>query len=74
MTADRILNRRGLEWVARGLELALRPFSELTQAIAGGKVKALYAIGGEVPVDPAVAAEAFGRLEYFVPRPRTSRR
>jgi NADH-quinone oxidoreductase subunit G len=52
MTADKNPNRRGLEWIARAMELALKPFSELAQAINGGKVKALYAIGGEVPVDP----------------------
>ncbi|HUM12882.1 MAG TPA: 2Fe-2S iron-sulfur cluster-binding protein [Myxococcaceae bacterium] len=66
MRPDKNPNRRGLEWVARGLEVTLKPFAELTQAIAAGKVKALYAIGGEVPVDAAVAAQAFGKLEYFV--------
>ena len=66
MRPDKNPNRRGLEWVARGLELTLRPFAELSQRIAGGTVKALYAIGGEVPVDASAAAEAFGRLEYFV--------
>ncbi len=66
MRPDKNPNRRGLEWVARGLEVTLKPFAELTQRIAGGTVKALYAIGGEVPVDAAVAAQAFGKLEYFV--------
>jgi hypothetical protein len=69
MTADKNPNRRGLEWIARGLDLALLPFSELTAAITSGKVKALYAIGGEVPVDIAQAAQTFSRLEYFVLRP-----
>src|SRR4030095_634189 len=66
MTADKNPNRRGLEWIARGMELALKPFSELAQAINGGKVKALYAIGGEVPVDPSLVAHGFARLEYVV--------
>ena len=66
MTADKNPNRKGLEWIARGLELALKPFVELAQAINTGKVKALYAVGGEVPVDPSLVANGFGRLEYLV--------
>jgi NADH-quinone oxidoreductase subunit G len=66
MTPDKNPNRRGLEWIARGLELALKPFSELTAAIDSGQVKALYAIGGEVPTDAASVAQTFSRLEYFV--------
>jgi NADH-quinone oxidoreductase subunit G len=66
MTADKNPNRKGLEWVARGLELSLKPFSELTQAITAGKVKAVYAVGGEVPMDAEAAAAVFSRLEYFV--------
>ena len=66
MTPDKNPNRKGLEWIARGLELTLRPFSELGQAINAGKVKALYAVGGEVPVDSTLVANGFGRLEYLV--------
>ena len=66
MTPDKNPNRKGLEWIARGVELTLRPFSELGQAINAGKVKALYAVGGEVPVDPSLVANGFGRLEYLV--------
>jgi NADH-quinone oxidoreductase subunit G len=66
MTPDKNPNRRGLEWVARGLDLSLKPFSELGQSINLGKVKALYAIGGEVPVDPSLVANGFARLEYLV--------
>ena len=58
MTPDKNPNRRGLEWIARGLDLALKPFSELAQGINSGKVKALYAIGGEVPVDPSSSPRA----------------
>ena len=46
--------------------MTLKPFSELGQAINAGKVKALYAVGGEVPVDPSLVANGFGRLEYLV--------
>ena len=66
MTPDKNPNRKGLEWIARGLEVTLKPFSELGQAINAGKVKALYAVGGEVPVDPSLVANGFGRLEYLV--------
>jgi len=66
MSADKNPNRRGLEWIARGLDLALLPFHELSAAITAGRVKALYAIGGEVPVDISQAALTFSRLEYFV--------
>src|SRR4029078_2182232 len=66
MTRHKNPNRKGMEVIARGLELTLKPFSELGQAINAGKVKALYAVGGEVPVDPTLVAHGFGRLEYLV--------
>jgi NADH-quinone oxidoreductase subunit G len=66
MTADKNPNRKGLEWIARALELALKPFSELGQSINAGRVKAVYAVGGEVPVDPSLVAHGFARLEYLV--------
>jgi len=66
MTPDKNPNRRGLEWVARSLDLTLKPFSELGKAINAGTVKALYAVGGEVPVDPSLVSVGFARLEYLV--------
>jgi NADH-quinone oxidoreductase subunit G len=67
LTADRNPNRKGLEWIAAGLGLALGTFEELTQALAKGQVKALYAVGAELPVaDGAAFAAAAGRLETVV--------
>jgi NADH-quinone oxidoreductase subunit G len=62
--ADENPNRRGLELVAHAFQLALRPFSELVGAIGSGTVKAVWAVGAEIP-DPA-AAPQFGKLEAFV--------
>ncbi|XXF75756.1 2Fe-2S iron-sulfur cluster-binding protein [Myxococcaceae bacterium GXIMD 01537] len=66
MTADKNPNRKGLEAIARALGLTLKPFEELAQAINAGKVKALYAVGAEVPVSDESFAEAAGKLEVFV--------
>ncbi len=49
MTADKNPNRKGLEWIAAGLGVTLRPFPELLSGIRGGSIKALYAAGGELP-------------------------
>ena len=62
--ADENPNRRGLELVAHAFQLTLRPFSELAGAIGSGKVKAVWAVGAEIP-DPA-AAPQLGKLEAFV--------
>mgnify|MGYP001310505928 CR=1 FL=1 len=64
MMADKNPNRRGLEWIAKGLGLTVQPFDALSKAVDAGSVKALYAIGAEVP-DEAFAQVA-GRLELFV--------
>jgi NADH-quinone oxidoreductase subunit G len=65
MTADKNPNRRGLELIAQGLGLALRTFDELLSGIQDGTLKALYAIGAEVPDVEAFAAAA-AKLELFV--------
>jgi NADH-quinone oxidoreductase subunit G len=62
--ADENPNRKGLEIVAQAFGLALRPFGELPKAIAAGTVKAVWAVGAEIPDAEQVAA--FGRLESFV--------
>jgi NADH-quinone oxidoreductase subunit G len=62
--ADENPNRRGLELVAEAFQLTLRPFSELTSAIGSGKVKAVWAVGGEIP-DPSAAAQ-LGKLDALV--------
>jgi NADH-quinone oxidoreductase subunit G len=53
MTADKNPNRKGLELVAAGLGLALKPFSELLEQLKAGKLHTVYAIGGEVPLTEA---------------------
>jgi NADH-quinone oxidoreductase subunit G len=67
MTADRNPNRKGLEWIAAGLGLAVKPFEDLVRGLEAGTVKALWAVGGEVPVaDVEAFAESAKRLELFV--------
>jgi NADH-quinone oxidoreductase subunit G len=57
--ADENPNRRGLELAAQAAGIALRPFSDLVAAAAAGRVKALWAVGTEVP-DPGGAAKLAG--------------
>ncbi len=66
LTADRNPNRKGLELIAQGLGLALKPFEELAKGLASGKVKALYAVGTEVPGDVEAFAQAVAKLDVFV--------
>jgi NADH-quinone oxidoreductase subunit G len=66
MTADKNPNRKGLELIAAGLGLALKPFDELVTAMNGGKVKALYAVGTEVPGNVETFAQAAAKLDVFV--------
>ncbi|MFL5321984.1 MAG: molybdopterin-dependent oxidoreductase, partial [Myxococcaceae bacterium] len=52
--------------ICKAFGLAVKPFDELLKAVNGGQVKALFAIGAEVPVeDEAAVASAFGKLESF---------
>jgi len=66
MTADKNPNRTGLTWIAAGLGLALRSFSDLIDALDAGAVKALYVIGGEWPIEPVQPLAAFQRSELLV--------
>jgi NADH-quinone oxidoreductase subunit G len=66
MTADKNPNRKGLELIAKGLGLTLKPFEELAPALHSGRVKALYAIGTEVPGDAEAFAQAVAAAEVFV--------
>jgi NADH-quinone oxidoreductase subunit G len=66
MTADKNPNRKGLELIAQGLGLALKPFEELTRAMDAGRVTALYAVGTEVPGNVEAFAQAAAKLEVFV--------
>ena len=58
-------NRKGLELVAQALGLALRPFADLAKAVDAGKVRAVWAVGTEVP-DPARPRRRSRRLEVLV--------
>jgi NADH-quinone oxidoreductase subunit G len=62
--SDENPNRKGLEIVARELGLEVKPFAELARAAASGGVKAVWAVGAEVPDAAAVATLA--RLESLV--------
>jgi NADH-quinone oxidoreductase subunit G len=66
MTADKNPNRLGLQWIAAGLGLKLRPFEELIEEIEAGRIKALYAVGTEVPLEVPLSIEALAHLELFV--------
>ncbi|HSN93238.1 MAG TPA: molybdopterin-dependent oxidoreductase, partial [Anaeromyxobacteraceae bacterium] len=62
--ADENPNRKGAELAAAAHGLALRPFADLAAAVAAGRVKAVWAVGTEVP--DAAAAARFGSLEVLV--------
>ena len=53
--ADQNPNRAGLERVARAFGMAVKPASELAAAVKAGKVKAVWAVGGEIPSADLVA-------------------
>jgi NADH-quinone oxidoreductase subunit G len=65
MRADKNPNRKGLEWIAAGLGLALLPFSALLKAVEAGSVKALYVLGAELPSADAGAASKLGKVEFI---------
>jgi NADH-quinone oxidoreductase subunit G len=62
--ADENPNRKGAELAAAAFGLALRPVADLVQAIRAGKVKAVWAVGTELPDD--AAAGALAGLEVLV--------
>jgi len=67
MTSDKNPNRTGLTWIVAALGLSLKDCGQLVAAIEEGKVKALYAIGTEVPLAPAEKmAGALRRIELIV--------
>jgi NADH-quinone oxidoreductase subunit G len=53
--ADQNPNRKGLELAAQALGLAVRPFADLLAAAGAGTVKALWAVGTELPEEGAAA-------------------
>jgi NADH-quinone oxidoreductase subunit G len=62
--ADENPNRKGLELAAAAHGLAVRPFADLLAAVAAGKVKALWAVGTELP--DAGGAEKLEVLDVLV--------
>jgi NADH-quinone oxidoreductase subunit G len=66
MQADKNPNRKGLEWIAQGFGLSVQPFEALTKAMDAGQVKALFALGHEVPEADDVWAARTQKLELFV--------
>jgi NADH-quinone oxidoreductase subunit G len=57
--ADENPNRKGLELAAQAFGLAVKPFADLAAAVSAGKVKAVWAVGADVP-DEAAAAKVAG--------------
>ena len=66
MRADKNPNRKGLEWIASALGLALHPYAALVTSIDAGKVKSLFVLGAEVPVPATDAAATVGKVEFVV--------
>ncbi len=66
MQADKNPNRKGLEWIAAAYGLAVKPFTDLTAALDAGTIKALYAIGADVPEADEVFAKRTEKLELFI--------
>jgi NADH-quinone oxidoreductase subunit G len=66
MQADKNPNRKGLEWAAKAFGLTTKPFSALLDGVKDGKVKALYAVGCEVPAGARDAGVVLSGLDVFV--------
>lgn len=66
MTADKNANRRGLDAIARGFGLTLRPASELAARFGGAPPKAVVAFGGDLPLESPELLAALGRTGLVV--------
>lgn len=64
-TADKNPNRKGLENIAKAFGFTVKSFKDLTAAM-GKTIKAVYAIGAEVPEDETVFAGRAADLAAFV--------
>jgi NADH-quinone oxidoreductase subunit G len=58
--ADENPNRKGVELVAQAYDLKARPFADLVAAAGAGQVKALWAVGTEVPGEAEALAGLAG--------------
>jgi NADH-quinone oxidoreductase subunit G len=65
MSADKNPNRKGLEWVARGLGITLLDFAALQSALDEGKHPALYAFGSETPEEAEAFAKRLAKVSLF---------
>ena len=65
ITADKNPNRKGLENIAKGFGFTVKPFAELTAAL-GKSIKALYAVGTEVPEAPETFAQRLDGVTFVV--------
>jgi NADH-quinone oxidoreductase subunit G len=66
MTPDKNPNRKGLEWIAKGFGIELKPFSDLTALLDKNSVKALLSVGAEVPEDEAQFVKRLSGVDTFV--------
>lgn len=66
MREDKNPNRKGLEWIAAAFGMRVEPFEALTKGCDDGRIKAVYAVGGEMPTDDALVAALFNDLELVV--------
>jgi len=62
--ADENPNRKGLELAAQAYGLALRPVADLAAAARAGRVRAIWAVGAELP--DAATAEALAAVPVLV--------
>lgn len=65
MRADKNPNRKGLEWIAKAYGIELKPFEQLTKALDAGEVKALFALGHEVPEPTETFEKRVEKVELF---------
>lgn len=63
--ADKNPNRKGLEALAKGFGLNVKPFSEFL-AGAGSSIKAALVVGGQLPADAEKVAAALGKLDVAI--------
>ena len=65
ITADKNPNRKGLEWIAKGMGLEAKPFADLTSLLDKGSVKTLLAFGADVPEDEAAFVKRLSKVDHF---------
>lgn len=66
ITADKNPNRKGLEAIAKGLGLELKPYSALVTAIEKGESKVVYALGADMPEGDEAFAKLAGKLDALI--------